>query len=107
MTNTDDSQPVASIGPALIRTAVPLLVALLVQWAARRDLVIDSATQSAIISILSTLSGAVYYAVVRFLERRWPKAGWLLGSPHVPYYPSKVPVPSSEDDFLDADSADV
>jgi len=29
---------------------------------------------------------AVYYAAARALEHRWPRAGWLLGSPKQPTY---------------------
>lgn len=83
----------ASIAPAVIRTVVPMLVTLLTSWLARNDVVVDGESQAALVGVISLIVGTGYYTLVRELERRWPKAGWLLGSPHAPVYPSKdVPV---------------
>lgn len=83
----------SGLGPAVVRTVVPLLVSVIASGFARAGLDIDDATRSALVSLVSLLVGAGYYVLVRELERRWPRAGWLLGSPHAPVYPSKaVPV---------------
>ena len=37
----------------------------------------------------NALNAAAYYALARRLEARWPAAGWLLGSPHAPIYPTR------------------
>ena len=70
---------------SIIRTVVPAVVGLLIVQLARIGVDIDSGALSAVISAL--LIGA-YYFLARQLERRWPKAGWLLGLPRAPTYPT-------------------
>jgi hypothetical protein len=114
-TQTDDlAVAPANLAPAVIRTFVPIVVAALVDYLARKGLDIDSGTQLALVNVGSMLVATVYYAAVRELERRFPRAGWLLGSPHAPVYPSAgraagptgyVPglgdVPVTENDILE------
>ena len=90
MSNQVDQVDGAGIGTAVVRTMVPLLVSLVAAGLARAGLEIDDATRSTLVSAISLLVGTGYYVLVRELERRWPGAGWLLGSPHAPVYPSKV-----------------
>ena len=44
---------------------------------------VDAAT---IIPTVDAIIAAVYYGVVRAAEQKWPKAGWMLGSPGAPSY---------------------
>lgn len=75
----------SNLGPSLIRTLVPILVTLLGPLAARW-LGIDSEQLAA---ALGVLLGAVYYLVVRLIERRHPNAGLLLGQRGAPTYTSE------------------
>lgn len=86
---SDPTGPQSGIGPAVVRTIVPMLVTLLTSWAARKGFEIDDATRSALVGLVSLLVGSGYYIAVRELERVNPKLGWLLGSPHAPVYPTK------------------
>jgi hypothetical protein len=74
-----------SLGPSLIRTAVPLLVTLLGPYAARW-LGWDAGQLE---QFLGVVLGAVYYLAVRLAERRWPAAGVLLGVPRAPVYAAR------------------
>ena len=70
-------------GRSLIRTIVPLLVGSLVAWLATRDIDVD---QALILPAADAIITAVYYGVVRFVETKVAKAGWLLGVPGAPSY---------------------
>jgi len=43
-------------------------------------------SEAALTPAISALIGAVYHAVVRAAEHKWPKAGYLLGWPAQPTY---------------------
>lgn len=62
-----------------IRTAVPLLVGALVSWLATKGLKFDAGSTAGVISFLTALFGYTYYLIVRTLEAKFPKFGWLLG----------------------------
>lgn len=72
-------------GRSLIRTIVPIAVGALVGWLASRGVKVDAST---IIPAVDGVVAAVYYAVVRAAEQKWPKVGWLLGAPGAPSYAS-------------------
>ena len=72
-------------GRSLIRTFVPLVVGSFVAWLATRGVEIDRNT---LIGILDPILATAYYAGVRAIEKRWPRAGWLLGAPGAPSYAS-------------------
>lgn len=74
-------------GRSLIRTIVPIAVGSLVGWLATRGVEVDA---TAIIPTVDAIVAAVYYAVVRAAEQKWPKAGWMLGSPGAPSYAPKT-----------------
>jgi len=69
--------------PGYIRTIVPMIVgwigALLLDWGI--DFTNEGLTQFVVV-----LVGGIYYVVVRLLEKRWPKAGRLLGVAKTPVY---------------------
>lgn len=63
---------------SIIRTAVPIIVGLLLGWAARVGLDLPS---GAVTEIVTAAITAGYYALARLVESRWPGAGrWLLSA---------------------------
>jgi hypothetical protein len=84
------------LGPAVVRTVVPLVVSLVAGLLARAGLEVDDSLRQSIVSLVSLLVGAGYYVIVRELERRWAGAGWLLGSPRAPYYEPRRTMPVDE-----------
>lgn len=77
-----------SLTPSLIRTSVPIIVALLVNKGVLAWTGIDDTTLSLVVAAVTTW---LYYFAVRVLERasstRW---GWLLGYASAPAYPKPV-----------------
>lgn len=73
-------------GTSLIRTYVPYGVGLVVTWLASRGIHISPEDQVKIIGGGTFLVGSAYYAVVRWIERKFPKAGVLLGKAKSPDY---------------------
>jgi uncharacterized membrane protein (DUF441 family) len=72
--------------PSLIRTYVPLAVAYLVGWLASLGIDLSGEQQTALTGVIGTVVAALYYAVVRWAERRWPGLSVLLGSSQQPSY---------------------
>jgi hypothetical protein len=69
---------------SVIRTVVPILVALLVRWGVQDALGIDDVLLQSLVTAAVT---GLYYIGVRVLERaRSSKWGWLLGYPSAPSY---------------------
>lgn len=63
---------------SVVRTVVPLMVAVILGQAARVGLRLP---EGAVTEIITVVLGTVYYAVARWLERRWPAVGrWLLAA---------------------------
>lgn len=72
---------------ALIRTAVPGAVGIALGWLAARGFNLDPQTQAGLISALTAVCIALYYALVSFLERKvHPAFGWLFGAAKPPTY---------------------
>ncbi|GAA0970563.1 MULTISPECIES: hypothetical protein [Actinocorallia] len=64
---------------SLIRTYIPVWVSAALVWlAARFDIVLDSDTSVAVSVAAVGLVLAVYYALARFIELRWPALGRIL-----------------------------
>jgi len=83
---SEDSKPSTDVGVSVIRTVTPYLTALIVVELAKRGVTMDSGEVSqAIVPLL----GSIWYAVVRSLEVKWPRVGWLLGTPKTPTYEGK------------------
>ena len=65
-----------------IRTYVPIAVGLATTWAASSlHIVIGPSSQAGLVAITVTAVSASYYALVRLLEKRWPRLSVLLGAP--------------------------
>ena len=72
---------------SLIRTYVPVAVgAFLTYLAVRFGVVVPEDVSTGLTTGLVGLVSALYYAVARALEQRWPWLGWLLGVPKQPTY---------------------
>lgn len=75
---------------SVIRTIVPVLVALLVREGVDQWLAV---TQEWLTIVLTAVVTGLYYVGARVLERfKSSKWGWLLGYPSAPLYPPTPPV---------------
>lgn len=85
---TEALNPLKTLGIALLRTIVPVVVALLIHAAAKAGLELDSDTLTGVVTDVLTVAGtAAYYVGVRVLEHlKSSKWGWLLGFPSAPNY---------------------
>lgn len=74
---------------SLIRTWVPIGVGAVLSWLlVKYGVVVPEDISAEVTAGLTGLVTAVYYAIVRALEKRWPKIGaLLLGSSKKPAYP--------------------
>lgn len=76
-----------------IRTYVPIAVGALVAWLSLKGIQLDSSAALALGTGLGGLIAAVYYFVVRLVEKKYPQAGVLLGSTSQPVYtPTVLPL---------------
>lgn len=71
--------PTSDLSTSIIRTYIPLLVGWIVAQLSSASIEIDPVT-------VTTVVTAVYYAIVRALEAKFPKVGWLLGKASPPTY---------------------
>lgn len=81
--------------PSIIRTIVPLLAGLVINWLVSRG--IDPGPyQDFISTIIAALASTALYGAIRFLETRSdPRWGWLLGLAKAPTYaPTPAPAPA-------------
>ncbi|MGE0138671.1 MAG: hypothetical protein AB7R77_12690 [Ilumatobacteraceae bacterium] len=77
---------------SVIRTLAAAAAGFGVTQLARLGIEIDGGTLN---GLATAIGIGVYYAVARLIEKRWPKAGVLLGVPKAPTYPAPAgkPVP--------------
>lgn len=73
----------ADFVPSLIRTWVPTFVGALIVFLA--DFGVDIGSEDATV-FFTGLAIGVYYAIVRYLEGKFPAVGVLLGSRNTPQY---------------------
>lgn len=71
-----------SLVPSIVRTLVPVVVALLVRLGLR-ETDLDTTWLVNALTVVVTMG---YYVAVRLLEKHWDKIGWLLGFPSSPVY---------------------
>jgi hypothetical protein len=69
-----------------IRTIVPALVGALVAWLIAQGINIPDNIVEPTTALLTALSAALYYIIVRKLESKYPKLGVLLGVAKKPVY---------------------
>jgi hypothetical protein len=70
--------------PALIRTYVPLALGVLFGWLASLGINVSDEAQSALAMGIGAVLAAVYYTLVKKLEKRFPFLTVLLGSTQQP-----------------------
>lgn len=68
---------------SVIRSVVPVVVATVVSFGLRYGVNLD---EGATADLLGALAGSGYYALVRWVEGKFPNLGWLLGTPGAPSY---------------------
>lgn len=74
-----------------IRTFVPIIIGALCAWLAREyNVIIDEGTSQELVNTFTAALTAVYYAVFRVLEAKFPAFGWFLGAPTPPVYETPV-----------------
>lgn len=82
-TNTRD------LGASLIRTFVAIIVGSLLAWLVQEwGWVLDGPTQDGMVEFFTAIMIGVYYLAARWLELRYPAAGWMLGLARPPTYPA-------------------
>jgi hypothetical protein len=75
-----------NVVPSVIRTGVPVLVGVLVSLATSKGVHVSAELESQLVVLVGALAGSLYHWVVRLLEERWPRFGWLLGMARAPRY---------------------
>ena len=75
-----------NVGPSVVRTGVPLLVGVGVSFAAAQGIHVSPETEAQVVVLLGAGAASLYHWVVRVLEERWPRFGWLLGVARAPDY---------------------
>lgn len=75
-----------NVVPSVVRTGVPLVVGVGVSFAAAKGIHVSPETEAQVVVLLGAVAASLYHWVVRLLEERWPRFGWLLGIAHAPDY---------------------
>lgn len=73
---------------SVVRTFSPWIVGIVVGWVSSLGVSLDPDFETAVMTLITVISGALYYVLVRILERFIPNFGWLIGSPKQPVYAS-------------------
>ena len=71
---------------ALIRTVVPMGVGVLATWLINLGVNVDQSAFEGLNEALVLFIGGLYYALIRYLEGKFPWFGWLLGVAKAPEY---------------------
>lgn len=72
---------------SFIRTAVPVAVGAVLAWlASKTGIILDADSSASLTAGVVAVAVAVYYALARALETRWPWLGVLLGRRAKPVY---------------------
>lgn len=71
---------------SFIRTIVPGAVGAFVTWIVSLGISIPEDAVAGAVAFLTALFTGLYYVIIRYAERRWPKMGWLLGYAARPKY---------------------
>ena len=71
---------------SLVRTYVPWIVGAITGWLVSLGVPLDPEVETQLALVISGLAGAVYYAIIRVVEKFAPRFGWLRGSAKQPVY---------------------
>lgn len=69
-----------------IRTVTPYIIGAVASWLATKGINAPDALVAQATAILTFCFGTIYYLVVRYVEQKYPKVGYLLGTPSQPTY---------------------
>jgi hypothetical protein len=84
--DVDSGEGVSDLSASLIRTYTPALVGGALTLLGGLGLKVPASEVAVATAGGSFVIGSLYYTVVRLIEKRFPKAGWLLGKPQQPTY---------------------
>lgn len=77
---------------SLVRTWVPVAAGAVLSWLASVGLDLGAEAEVGLVVVMTAAITAVYYALARVLEARWPALGrLLLGSSQAPVYVPQEP----------------
>lgn len=79
-------QQMQDLQTSVVRTAVPYLVSGVITLLTIAGVNASDGLVAGLTALAAFLVGTAYYLIVRMLETRWPKLGWLLGKPTQPTY---------------------
>ena len=85
---------------SLVRTWVPVAVAAIVTALVHAGIPLPAGSRTTLASLIGGVVGAGWYALVRLVEKKHPKLGWLLGTPGAPSYPSRAAVVAAAKDAV-------
>lgn len=71
------------IGASIVRTVTPIIIGVILAVIGTDVAGVDEASLT---PVISALLAALWHALVRVLESKWPSMGWLLGLPKKPVY---------------------
>lgn len=71
---------------SLVRTYVPWIVGGVIGWLSASNIPLDPEVETQVTLVITGAASALYYVIVRVIERFAPKFGWLLGSAQQPVY---------------------
>lgn len=74
------------IGTSIVRTVVPIVAGAIITFFASKGITFDDQFQANLLFVLQGMITGLYYIIVRVLEQRFPRFGWLLGSAKKPEY---------------------
>lgn len=87
MPETPIETPFSNYVTSLIRTIVPVIVAYIATFAAKKfNIVLDEDAKQNATAAFTFVFFSAYYAAVRWAEKEYPSAGWFLGRPAKPKY---------------------
>lgn len=86
MSQTPIGQGISDYVASVIRTIVPTAVGAIIAWAISLGITLPADAKDLLTPALAFVAGILYYLAVRWLEKRWPKLGVLLGVPKQPVY---------------------
>lgn len=75
-----------NVAPSVVRTGVPVLVGVVVSFAAAKGIHVSPELEAQLVVLAGAAAGSIYHWLVRVLEERWPRFGWLLGFARAPHY---------------------
>ena len=81
---------------SFVRTVIPIAVGSVVTWLVGIGIPVDESFSTALAGLLGLLAGALFYLVVRIVEKYKPKAGILLGVAKQPIYVEPEAAPEAE-----------